>query len=244
MGNKGLDKEAELKNTFMSVVSHETQTPLAIIQESLSLLMDEIPGPLTESQSRLMKIAQENVARVSRLIADMSDWVNLQSGNVSLECANFNLVFLMKQEIERAKELATKKDITVSFASELPQNAVVVGDEIKIDQVFDRILNNALNYTDANGCVTVDIQEHDCYFRVLIKDSGPGISAEDLAKIFTPMQQFHRTYAPGSQGVGLSLALCKKWMELHGGGLDICSQVGKGTELVVTLPKSIMYRKA
>ena len=239
-----VDDENRIKNTFMSVVSHETQTPLAIIKESLALVLDEIPGPLSETQARLIRIAQENAERLSLLISDMSDWVNLQSGKMSLEYADFNLMFLMKHELERAKELAEKKNIEVYLLFDGPQHAYcVAGDALKLEKIFARILKNSLGYTDPKGHVTIDIQEQDCYFRGLITDSGPGISPEDLAKLFSPMQQFHRTYRPGSQGIGMSLALCKKWMMLHGGDIDICSRVGEGTEIAVTLPKQVTYRK-
>jgi signal transduction histidine kinase len=239
---RDLDREDGVKNAFMSVVSHETQTPITIIKESLALIRDEIVGPLTEKQQYLLQIAEDNVMRLSRLIADMSDWVHLQSGDASLQRVNFNLVFLMQQEILKVKRMAETKDIALSFVNENELGPCFIsGDAMKLDQVFDHILKNALAYTDPKGVVTVDIQERGCYFRVLIKDSGPGISEQDLAKIFTPLEQFHRTYRPGSQGIGMGLALCKKLVELHGGLIDVNSKVGCGTEIAVTLPKSKGY---
>ena len=216
-------------------VSHELKTPLAAMQEGSSLLAEEVPGPLTPEQRRIVNILQSNSRRLQDLIDGL---LRLQqAGHIAERISYETLRFdhLIEQVLETCRLIAGERNI--SFHCELGETEIVAGREALITIVHN-LLSNAIKFSPEYGSIRVALQ-HDKEQAVLdVMDDGPGVSGHDAGHIFEP---FYRSEASRQiAGIGLGLAIARKFVEAHRGDISLMP-TGKGGHFRVTMPLNAPY---
>jgi two-component system sensor histidine kinase GlrK len=233
---KKLQQLDDMKSEFLAHVSHELRTPMASIQEGTQLLLDEIPGPLTQEQRTTLRIMADSSRRLIHLISTILDLSKMEAGMMEYRIVPTDLKRVAEISINKVRLLADAKH--VQLLMEVPSDRVwVKADFARIEQVLDNLLSNALKFSPEGGVVKL-LMEPDPNTGVLlvtVADGGPGIAAEDLPHIFERFYQGRLKGKHVSAGSGLGLALAKKVVEAHGGRIWIESEVGKGTTVRFTL---------
>jgi signal transduction histidine kinase len=222
------------KSEFLANMSHELRTPLNAIIGFSQVLREGISGEVNAKQQEYLDDILTSANHLLALINDVLDLSKVEAGQVELQVAPFSLKDALERGVSMVREQATQDGVQV----ELHANGsvdVVVGDERRIRQVIFNLLSNAVKFAPAGGQVDVDATQLNGHVTVSVADTGPGIAADDLERIF---EQFQQTEVGASQpeGTGLGLALSKRFVEMHGGRIWCESELGKGSTFVFTLP--------
>jgi signal transduction histidine kinase len=222
------------KSEFLANMSHELRTPLNAVLGFSQALRERLFGELNAKQEEYIDDILSSGNHLLSLINDVLDLSKIEAGQVELSAAPFSLREALERGVVMVRERATSDGVRVALAA-MPDADVVTGDERRIRQVIFNLLSNAVKFTPAGGAVDVSATRVDGDVRVAVSDTGPGIAAEDQARIF---EQFQQTNAGSElhEGTGLGLALSKRLVELHGGRIWVESELGKGSTFVFTLP--------
>jgi two-component system sensor histidine kinase GlrK len=229
MGTK-LQELDDMKGEFLAHVSHELRTPMASIQEGTHLLLDEIPGPLSQEQRTTLRIMADSSRRLITLISTILDLSKMDAGMMEYRIVPTDLKRVTDMSINKVQLLADAKHVQLLL--EAPAQRVwVKADALRIEQVLDNLLSNALKFSSEGGIVKVLMKpdQNAGVLEVSVTDGGPGILPEDLPYIFERFYQGSTTAKHATPGSGLGLALAKKVVEAHGGRIWIESEAKKGT---------------
>jgi len=231
------EKEVDrMKTEFVSTVSHELRTPLTTMKEFTSIIRDEIPGKLTKEQKEYVDIIKGNIDRLARLINNLLDISKIESGRVALKKMLVDVSDLAKATFATLKSETERKNI--EFKTSFPAIATnVYADPDKITQVFTNLISNAIKFTPEKGKITVEIKDTGNEIECSVADTGKGIGADDMVKLFSKFQQFGRVAGGGAKGTGLGLAISKELVEVHNGRIWAESKIGEGSKFIFTLPK-------
>ncbi|MDP8264523.1 MAG: ATP-binding protein [Candidatus Aceula lacicola] len=232
-----LKKLDELKSEFVSMVSHELRTPMAIIKGSLSQLADKTVENTEEIRQRLISISLNNIRRLTEMINNLLDLSKIEAGKIELRKENVDMVSVLR-EISQTFELKAKDHkIEMRYRSS-PESIMINIDRDKIIQVFMNLIGNSMKFVE-KGFIEISAEDKGDHVLCMVEDSGPGISKEDLEKVFSKFQQLgHKVVNdPGTKGTGLGLSISKGLVELHGGRIWLESEFGVGTKFIFTLPK-------
>lgn len=217
-----------MKNDFISSVSHELRTPLTAIKGWAETLHQGTDANTTEKG---MNVIIRESERLSGLVEELLDFSRLQSGRMRLFAAKIDIL----AELDEAVYMFTDRARTEGKQLNYEENTLlspVYGDVDRLRQVFVNIIDNALKYTESGGCVAVSANEADGHIQVVISDTGCGIPAEHLPNVKKKFYKANQLV----RGSGIGLAMADEIVALHGGTLDIASQVGVGTSVTITLP--------
>ena len=229
MGGK-LQELDDMKSEFLAHVSHELRTPMASIQEGTHLLLDEIPGPLLQEQRTTLRIMADSSRRLIHLISTILDLSKMEAGMMEYRIVPIDLRRIADISVNKVRLLADSKHVQL-LADHPNERLWVKADALRIEQVLDNLLSNALKFSPEGGIVkmltTPDPKTG--VLEVAVSDAGPGIASEDLPHIFERFYQGRNKAKNASAGSGLGLALAKKVVEAHGGRIWIESEAKKGT---------------
>jgi NtrC-family two-component system sensor histidine kinase KinB len=225
----------EMKSGLLSVVSHELKTPLTSIRMAVHLLLEEQVGTLNGKQTELLLAARDDSNRLERIIADLLDMGRLESGRVELDLRPEPAERLVSDAITPLETAFHDRGVTLEV--DVPADvADVLVDPARIDHVFSNLLGNALKFTSPGGLVRVSAVNEDGAVRFVVEDTGMGIPAEYLPRIF---DRFYRVPRENQvPGAGLGLAIAKEIVEAHGGHIAAQSRDGQGTRLSFTLQRA------
>jgi PAS domain S-box-containing protein len=235
------EKSAELevaskhKSDFLANMSHELRTPLNAIVGFSQVLKEKLFGPVNEKQDEYLDDILSSADHLLELINDILDLSKVEAGQVELETGLFSLREALERGVVMVRERALKNGVALELELD-PGIDLVEGDERRIRQVVFNLLSNAVKFTPQGGRVDVSAAQENGEVVVCVKDTGPGISAEDQARIFEEFQQARDTNGERPEGTGLGLALSKSLVELHGGRIWVESEPGKGSSFTFTLP--------
>jgi two-component system sensor histidine kinase GlrK len=229
MGQK-LQELDDMKAEFLAHVSHELRTPMASIQEGTHLLLDEIPGPLVQEQRTTLRIMADSSRRLIHLISTILDLSKMEAGMMEYRIVPTDLKRVTDISVSKVRLLADAKHVQLLVESP-PQRGWVKADALRIEQVLDNLLSNALKFSSEGGVVKVQMKPDPAagVLEVSVSDGGPGIPPEDLPHIFERFYQGRTKSKHSTAGSGLGLALAKKVVEAHGGRIWIESELKKGT---------------
>ena len=234
--NKRLRELDRLKDEFLSLVSHELRTPLTSIRGYLELVLDEEAGELSAEQRRFLEAVERNSGRLLRLVGDLLFVAQADAGRLGLEQEKVDVADLVADCVEGARPTADEKSIELSVsASPVP---ALVGDRLRLHQVLDNLVSNALKFTPEGGSVDVRTSSDGDHVTVEVSDTGIGIPIADQPRLF---ERFFRSSAATDQaipGTGLGLAIVKAIVEAHGGRITVMSAEGHGTTFRLELPLS------
>jgi signal transduction histidine kinase len=222
----------ELKSTFISVVSHELKTPVALIKGYVSTLRREDASWDPEIVNDSLSVIEDEADRLAEMIENLLDASRLQSGGLRIAPADLDLPDLVRRTIERLQTQTTKHTITMEFPENYP---IIYADEKRITQVVTNLVSNAIKYSPG-GSIIVRSQTLPDQVILCVSDEGPGIAPDDLPHIF---DRFYR--APDAvkltKGAGLGLYLSKSIIESHNGRMWADPEAGKGAKICFSLPR-------
>jgi PAS domain S-box-containing protein len=222
-----------LKADFISSVSHELRTPLTSIKAyTETILCDENMPP--ETQREFLQIIDEESDRLTKLINGILEISRIESGTIEIVQEPVNINALMSRVVLDMEAFAKKKDVNLNTDIE-PNLPELIGDENKIQSMISNLINNAVKFTPEHGTVSVSVNKDNDRLRMVVSDTGMGIPASDLPKIFG---RFYRVHRPGKQiqGTGLGLAIVKEIVVRHNGTIQVESEPDQGTTFTVFLP--------
>ena len=227
-------KEAmEIKSQFISTVSHELRTPLTCVKNAIANILDGTEGKINERQRSFLDIAKRNIDRLALLVNDVLDFQKLEAGRMKFNM-QFNDVSKVVQEVHKIMTLCAEKkgiDFSLELEDNLPKTRF---DKDKIYQVLTNLVSNAIKLTPNHGHVSVSVQHQGEELAIRVNDTGMGIPKEALPRIF---ERFYCIPRPGKQiqGTGLGLAIVKKIVIMHGGRIEVESEIDYGTTVTVFL---------
>ena len=229
-----LETASKHKSEFLANMSHELRTPLNAIIGFSQVLREGISGEINAKQQEYLDDIVTSANHLLALINDVLDLSKVEAGQVELQVAPFSLSDALERGVSMVREQATINEVQVALHANGGLDAVA-GDERRIRQVIFNLLSNAVKFTPSGGSVDVSATQSNGKVTVSVADTGPGIAAEDLDRIFEEFQQTE-TGARQTEGTGLGLALSKRFVEMHGGRIWCDSELGKGSTFRFTLP--------
>ncbi len=232
--NDALREADRRKDEFLATLAHELRNPLAPIRNALAI-MQLAPHNLTAiEQSR--KVMDRQVNHMVRLIDDLLDVSRISRGKLSLRLEPLEIADVLTTAIETSQPLIDKADLTLSVS--VPTTPLkVFGDRMRLSQVFANLLNNSAKYTERGGTILLGAERTDSQVTVCVKDSGIGIPAEVLPRVFEMFTQVNRSLNRAQGGLGIGLTLVRRIVELHNGTVEAHSEgVGTGSQFTVRLP--------
>ena len=239
---KQAERLAELdaaKNRFFANLSHEFRTPLTLILEPLNDALDGAFGPVADPLREQLRLMQRNARRLRRLIGQLMDLTRLEAGRLDLDRRAGNVVAFTRKLVESFAPLAEREQVTLRFRPETDHLSASF-DPDKLEQVLSNLLSNALKYTPEDGKVWVTVSagtsSESPTAEIVVKDTGPGLTEEELRCIFDRFERAPGAHRTDRDGLGLGLALAKELVELHEGTLRAESEPGFGTAFTVRLP--------
>jgi signal transduction histidine kinase len=234
LANDKLRELDVMKDEFVALVSHELRTPLTTITGYTELVLDGTAGELNDEQRMMLTAVDRSSARLFRLINDLLFVAQVNAGKLSVALEDVDLAAVARESIEDARPRAAAAGVSLEFES--TSTPTVKADWVRLGQVFDNLISNAIKFTPAGGRVGLTIAMVGAEAIVVVTDSGMGMSAEDQQRLFT---RFFRTKAAGKiQGTGLGLSITKAIVDAHNGSISVESQIGSGTSFTFTVPTS------
>jgi len=233
--NQELQRANSLKSEFVANMSHELRTPLNAIIGFSELLLDQNFGSLTEDQRDYVADILSSGRHLLELINDILDLSKIEAGKMKLSVEEFDLAPAIEEAMSLLQVEAGRKHI--ELVPEIADPALAVqADRSKVKQIMYNLLSNAVKFTPPGGRVTLRAGAEGDSLVLAVIDTGIGIKDEDHERIFQAFTQVDGSYARKYQGTGLGLTLVKKFVEMHGGQVEVSSRVGAGSTFRVTLP--------
>jgi signal transduction histidine kinase len=231
--NEELNELDRLKSKFVATVSHELRTPLTIIDGAVSQVVSEIYGKVNEEQRKKLTMALRASERLRGMIDELLDFAKLEARKVTLQKERVDLVEIAREIHASFYPLLHEKGVELVTQCSHPV-IVLSADRNRVIQIFMNLLGNAKKFT-STGKIEVRVNDFNDRVECSVSDTGRGIAAADLPKVFGRFQQFGE--GAHTSGTGLGLSITKEIVELHGGTITVESEAGKGTTFKFVLPK-------
>jgi signal transduction histidine kinase len=223
------------KSEFLTNMSHELKTPLNSIIGFSDLLIEEIAGPLNEKQSRYVQFISSSGKNLLEIINDILELSKAEAGEEDLNMEEFSVDESINKVISMVFPQTHEKDIKLNYDSE-NRELWISADEYKFQQIINNLLSNAIKFTPAGGSIDVFSKQEGDLVTITVKDTGIGILEDGLDKIFKPFIQLDSSLSRNFKGTGLGLTLVKKYVEMHGGNINVESKIGQGSSFRFEMP--------
>jgi GAF domain-containing protein len=232
--SRQLEVASQHKSQFLANMSHELRTPLNAILGYTELMADGAYGEPSEKMRGILQRLEANGRHLLGLINDVLDLSKIEAGQLVLELSDYSVQDIAQTVRSTLEPLAADKKLAfkVELAPNLPSGR---GDGRRLTQVLINLVGNAIKFTDT-GEVAIKAEANNGSFHVSVRDTGPGISAADQAKLFQEFQQADNAITRKKGGTGLGLAISKRIIEMHGGKIGVESRPGQGSTFAFTLP--------
>lgn len=241
--NEELKTLDETKTNLLSNVSHELRTPLVSVMGYTDMILHEKAGALTDTQREYLSISLRNVEKLVTLIENLLDFSRLHRGMEELMFDMIDLADCVRTSMEIIKPVADGRGIRIELIA--PDTLVYVdGDKGKLGQVFNNLLANAVKFNHNGGAVTVTLEAGLESAEVRVADTGIGIPADALDKVFTRFYQVDGSSTRKYGGTGIGLAIVQDIVRLHGSRITVTSQLGEGSTFRFTLPLANLHKDA
>jgi PAS domain S-box-containing protein len=265
--NTQLEQANRLKSEFLANMSHELRTPLNAVIGFSDVLRSGLAGELTPRQREFATDINTSGAHLLALISDILDLSKIEAGSMSLDKEELAVVPLLESCLAVVRDKATARNLELRTEID-PGLGTIEGDTRKVKQIVYNLLANAVKFTDPGGRVNLGARKIDraridtlgmtsgrvllapsvadrSFLEIAVQDNGIGIAAADLTRLFEPFVQVDASMKRRHEGTGLGLALVRRLVDLHGGGLTVESSVGRGSRFTVWLPyRGVVQRSA
>ncbi|MBI4864472.1 MAG: response regulator, partial [Candidatus Riflebacteria bacterium] len=230
-----LQRVSRLKDEFLSIASHDLQTPVSTIIGYCQWLMDQQDGLRLEAQLNCVRRVYRNALFMHELINDLLDVVRLEAGRMRLYREQTSIAAVLTEAIDRNSFAASDKDIHLS-SEVCPDLPTVVADPLKLQQVLNNLISNGIKFSHPGARVTVRARCAEAGVEISVIDTGQGIPPEEQGKLFTKFSRLSVRATKGEKSTGLGLLISKKIIDLHGGRITVESQVDRGSTFTFFLP--------
>jgi signal transduction histidine kinase len=232
--SRQIAEASQHKSQFLANMSHELRTPLNAILGYTELILDSIYGEMPRKARDVLDRVQRNGQHLLGLVNDVLDLSKIEAGQLTLSLSDYSMKNVVHGVFSAVEPLAAEKKI--AFKVEVPKDLPVGhADERRITQVLLNLVGNAIKFTD-QGEVVISASVAEGAFNLSVRDTGPGISEADQARLFREFQQVDSSITRKKGGTGLGLAISKRIVEMHGGKIWVESRVGQGSTFSFTLP--------
>ncbi|MBV5094155.1 envelope stress sensor histidine kinase BaeS [Tenebrionicola larvae] len=225
-----LEKNQQMRRDFMADISHELRTPLAVLRGELEAIQDGVRSFTPETLASL----QMEVGTLSKLVDDLHQLSLSDEGALAYQKAPLDMVALLEVAAGAFRERFRSRQLAIELA--LPEHVTLFGDSDRLSQLFNNLLENSLRYTDAGGKLLISGETRANAFILTFADSAPGVSDEQLARLFERFYRAEGSRNRASGGSGLGLAICQNIVEAHGGCLSAAHSPSGGVSIRVALP--------
>jgi signal transduction histidine kinase len=233
--NERLRELDALKDRFVSSASHELRTPLTSMMGFLELVLEGEAGEPNEQQREFLQIVARNADRLNKLVDDILFLGRADADRLTLEPGEVDVGALAAAAVESAKAAAARKGLTLTYDAN-PDLALLRGDGLRLTQLLDNLISNALKFTNSGGEVRIAVTRDQEAARIAVSDSGVGIPADELPQLFQRFFRASTASAAAAPGTGIGLTIVQKIAEAHGGTVSVESAAGIGTTFSVQLP--------
>ena len=234
-----LKKMESFRKEFLADVSHELKTPIFAAEGFIHTLLD---GAIKDKnvRSKFLKKAAKSLSRLDKLVQDLLIISQIEAGTIKMIYSHLNLNNLVKEVFDQFEDKADKKSPRIYFDENCPNEVYVFVDKQRIFQVLLNLVSNGIKYiTDVEGKKSVNIIPMEEVVRVEIKDNGPGITKEDIKRIFERFYRVDKSRSKDRGGTGLGLAIVKHILEAHRQRIFVSSEIGMGSTFYFNLRKGI-----
>lgn len=238
--NRELSRALQGRNEFLTSVSHELRTPLNAIIGLTDALVEGVYGELNERQERSLYTVNTSGRQLLNIINDMLDVAKLEAGRIVLLPVSILIEDLSQSCLDAIRTEASHKEIRVHYRCD-PRLSTVWADSLRLKQILVNLLSNAVKFTNPNGEIglEIDLSATGDAINFTVWDTGIGIAADDLSRLFQPFVQLDGRLNRRYGGTGLGLVIARRLVELHQGTISVHSVVGQGSRFVVSLPNVV-----
>ncbi|MBI5375110.1 MAG: HAMP domain-containing protein [Candidatus Schekmanbacteria bacterium] len=229
-----LAKLYQHRRELVADISHELRSPLTRIQTEAEILIDKKLD--REKTEKYLNDISEEVKSMDNLIRDLLDFSKMDLGQCEFDFQTIDLASVIEASTDKFETIAKQKDIRIGFSQKPSTSLYIKADEPKIRQVLSNIISNAIRHTEQNGNIFISVETDGANAKVTVKDTGHGIPAEDLPRIFERFYRVDKSRSRDSGGSGLGLAISKKIIEFHKGRIWAESSLVNGTSIIFTIP--------
>ncbi|GIM29129.1 hypothetical protein CPJCM30710_17950 [Clostridium polyendosporum] len=237
--NNHMEKILRIHEEFFANISHELKTPLNVIFSTIQLfnsyLRDDSLTNNTDKITEYINIMTQNCYRLSKLISNLVDLSNIQSGFFELNLSNENIVNVVEEIVQSVSEYINSKGFSIIFDTDVEEK-IIACDSNKIERVILNLISNAIKFSEPQNEIYVNITDKDNTVEISVEDSGIGIDEKHLDSIFERFKQVDKSFTRNTEGSGIGLCLVKSIVELHGGKINVESKLGEGSKFKIDLP--------
>jgi signal transduction histidine kinase len=223
-----------LKTAFLLNMSHELRTPLNSIIGFSGILLNQLAGPLNGEQRKQMEMVLKSGRHLLSLINDILDISKIEAGELKPDYSSVDLSELISEVVRLVESQARNKGLKLSFENSFTSRMITT-DKIRVRQILINLIYNAVKFTES-GEVRIRSWAEGEQIKIEITDTGIGIRAEDLEKLFNPFVQLENSLVRKFEGSGLGLSISKKLVDMLNGTIAVQSQAGKGSTFILSLP--------
>ncbi len=241
--NRQLELASKAKSEFLANMSHELRTPLNAVIGFSEALSERMFGELNDKQAEYVEDIHASGHHLLSLINDILDLSKIEAGRMELELGRFDIVGPLTAALTLVKERAARGGVALESEIDADVDSMV-GDERKFKQILINLLSNAIKFTPESGTVRLSVGSGDGKVVIAVSDTGVGIADDDQEAIFEEFRQVGSDYDRVAEGTGLGLSLARRFVEMHGGQIDVTSELGKGSTFTFWLPLEPAHRPA
>jgi two-component system phosphate regulon sensor histidine kinase PhoR len=229
-----LERLEQIRRNFISDFSHEVRTPLAGLRSAVESYVSGAGRLTAEDDAQLRKIMTRQLARLERLVNDLSELSRIESGDLTLDRSEVDLLALFQELAEDFADSAASRRSSIVVRG---NGVTICVDRIRIQQAFSNLIDNAIKYGADGDTIDIEMLDDSDFATVRITDHGEGITAQERERIFRRFYRIDKSRSQDIVGSGLGLAITKHLVLLHKGTIDVASEPGHGSTFMVTLPK-------
>jgi len=234
--NRQLEQSSRYKSEFLANMSHELRTPLNAIMGFSEILLDVTMNLTAGERTEFLRNIHSSGQHLLGLINDILDLAKIEAGKMDLHAEEMPVMEALQEVTAILDPMARQQGLQLRMVG-AAEATVIKADRSKFKQVLYNLLSNAVKFTPAPGVITVSVRDSPEQLTVSVEDTGIGMKPEDLPKLFREFEQIDGSYTRRYQGTGLGLALCRRFVEMHGGRIWAESQFGKGSIFTFTIPR-------
>ncbi|MCR9271467.1 MAG: sensor histidine kinase [Henriciella sp.] len=235
-----LSEQLQERTTFFASLGHDLKSPLNGIIGFADIMDAELRGPLPEAYKEYPTFIRESGETLLRLVEDLLGYAKAEAGTYELDIAAMDIAASGESVLRQSQAIAELSGITLTLNTK--GEVLAMADAAAVRRIWDNLVSNAIKYSSHGDTVRLDAFERDGSVFLCVKDTGAGMSADDLARIAKPFSQ--GANAKGRAGTGLGIAMVQRLAELQGGQVKIETALGQGTAVTVRLPAAIARKRA